>query len=83
MMDKAIGKNEVVIVSTQLGTIKVLSKKKKNYAKEYSMIYPSNIFKSSDTISDLMQNKLFGAIICDSKYLNKNLQKQLKEIKGT
>lgn len=79
-IDELIGKNEVVIFTNRLENIKVLSQKKQNYAKSYSVVYPNDIFKNKDSIADLMNCRLTGLIICDNKFLNDKLQKQFKEI---
>lgn len=80
-IDGLVDKNEVVIFTNRLENIKVLSIKKKNYAKSYNLIYPNDLFNNKDSIADLLNCKLTGMIICNSKYLNENLQKQFKEIK--
>lgn len=80
-IDKLMNKNEVVIFTNRLENVKVLSQKKKNYAKSYSVVYPNDIFKNKDSIADLLNCRLTGIIICDNKFLNEKLQKQFKEIK--
>lgn len=81
MIDKGMKDNEVIIFSNRLEKIKVLSIKKKTYAKGYSVVYPKNIFKNEESINDLISSKLLGIIICDNKILNEKLQKQFKEVK--
>lgn len=81
LIGKLIKKDEVIILTNRLETIKILSHKKKNYAKSYTAVYPIDLFKEQDTIADLMNNKLLGVIICESKYLNERLEKQFKEIR--
>lgn len=80
MISKGMNKKEVIILTSQLGDIKVLSQKKKPYAKGYSVTIPINIFKNQDSIHDLINCKLIGIVICDNKYLNEQLQKQFKEV---
>jgi hypothetical protein len=81
-IDKLVDKNEVVIFTNKLENIKLLSEKKQNYAKVYSSVFPNDIFKSKDSVADLMNCKLTGIIICHNKYLNDKLQNQFKEIKN-
>lgn len=80
MIEKSMDKKDVIIFTNRLETIKLLSIKKKNYAKSYSVIYPNDIFKNKDSIADLVKSHLIGIIICDNKFLNERLRKQFKEI---
>lgn len=74
-IDKSI-KDEFVILSSMMGNIRGASKKK---LKSFEVGFTSDCFKSPETITDLLNSRLYGLIIMNKKLMPEETIKKITE----
>lgn len=77
-IDKWVKDDEFVIFSTTpCGSLRAASKKVKG--KTISFGFSQDAFENPDTISDILNSKIGGLIICKKSVLSKTVQKEMDE----
>lgn len=74
-MNKSI-KGEYIILSNMMGNMKGASKKK---LKSFEVGFTNDCFKNPETITDLLNSRLWGLIMMDKKFMTEATIKNIIE----